>query len=305
MRIFAVDDEPGVLETLHEAIEAAAPGAEILDFTRGQAALDAVVQEGVIPDVIFSDIRMPGMDGLQLAVSVRKAAPATRIIFVTAFSEYALEAWKSHVHGYVMKPVTAEDIRDAIQHLQPTPAPVRTDKLRIRCFGYFEVFWKNEPLIFARKKTKELLAILVVRKGSASSAEELISVLYENTGPEDMKKAKQNLRNLIFDLTETLEKIGQRDILLRKGSSIAIYPEKLDCDYYQMLARGAAAPDLYYGEFMEQYSWAESAKGMISSLEGRKAMTEGDYLEEQETPDHGADQSALSRGNRGCWLEDL
>ena len=263
MRIFAIDDEPGVLETLHEAIEAAVPGAEILDFTRGQAALDAVVQEGIIPDMIFSDIRMPGMDGLQLAAAVRMAAPDTRIIFVTAYSEYALEAWKNHVHGYVMKPVTAEDIRDAIQHLQPAPASVRTDKLRIRCFGYFEVFWKNEPLIFARKKTKELFAVLVARNGSASTAEELISILYENTEPEDMKKAKQNLRNLVFDLTETLEKIGQRDILLRKGSSIAIYPEKLDCDYYQMLAEGSSAFRSYPGEFMEQYSWAENIKGRI------------------------------------------
>ena len=289
MRIFAIDDEPGVLETLHEAIDAAVPGAEIRDFTRGQAALDAVVQEGMIPDIIFSDIRMPGMDGLQLAAAVRKAAPETRIIFVTAYSEYALEAWKSHVHGYVMKPVTAEDIRDAIQHLQPASAPVRTDKLRIRCFGYFEVFWKNEPLIFARKKTKELLAVLVLRKGSACSAEELISILYENTEPEDMKKAKQNLRNLIFDLTETLEKIEQRDILLRRGSSIAIYPEKLDCDYYRMPAGGQPASDPYNGEFMEQYSWAESAKGLIGSLESREAITEGDYLEKQETPDYGAD----------------
>ena len=276
MRIFAIDDEPGVLETLHEAIDAAVPGAEIRDFTRGQAALDAVVQEGMIPDIIFSDIRMPGMDGLQLAAAVRKAAPETRIIFVTAYSEYALEAWKSHVHGYVMKPVTAEDIRDAIQYLQPAPAPVRTDKLRIRCFGYFEVFWQNEPLIFARKKTKELLAVLVLRNGSACSAEELISILYENTEPEDMKKAKQNLRNLIFDLTETLEKIGQRDILLRRGSSIAIYPEKLDCDYYRMPAGGQPSSDPYNGEFMEQYSWAESAKGMIGSLESRKAKTEAD-----------------------------
>lgn len=263
MRIFAVDDEPGVLETLHEAINAAVPGAEILDFTRGQAALDAIVQEGIIPDIIFSDIRMPGMDGMQLAAAVRSASPDTRIIFVTAYSEYALEAWKSHVHGYVMKPVTAEDIRDAIEHLQPAPALVRTDKLRIRCFGYFEVFWKNEPLIFARKKTKELLALLVLRKGSACSAEELISILYENTEPEEMRKAKQNLRNLIFDLTETLEKTGQQDILLRRGSSIAIFPDKVDCDYYRLLAEGSPAFRSYPGEFMEQYSWAESIKARI------------------------------------------
>lgn len=263
MKIFAIDDEPGVLETLHEAINAAVPGAEILDFTRGQAALDAIVQEGIIPDIIFSDIRMPGMDGMQLAAAVRSAAPDTRIIFITAYSDYALEAWKSHVHGYVMKPVTAGDIRDAIQHLQPVPAPVRTDKLRVRCFGYFEVFRKDEPLIFARKKTKELFAILVARNGSASSAEELISILYENTEPEEMKKAKQNIRNLIYDLTETLEKIGQQDILLRRGSSIAIFPDKLDCDYYQMLAEGSSAFRSYPGEFMEQYSWAESIKGRI------------------------------------------
>ena len=103
MRVFAIDDEPEVLETLHEAIGGAVPDAEISDFLRGKAALDAVVEQGVIPDVVFSDIRMPDMNGLQFAAVLKKAAPDARIVFVTAYSEYALEAWKKQVHGYFMR----------------------------------------------------------------------------------------------------------------------------------------------------------------------------------------------------------
>ena len=272
MRIFAIDDEPGVLETLHEAIETAAPEAEISDFRRGQAALDAVTEQGIFPDVVFSDIRMPDMNGLQLASEFKKAAPDARIIFVTAYSDYALEAWQSHVQGFLMKPVTAEDIRDTLDRLRLSQAHDPSDPLRVRCFGYFEVFWKKEPLVFKRKKTKELFAALVLRNGAACSAEELISLLYENTDPEEMRKAKQNLRNLIFDLTETMNRIGQQEVLLRRGSSIAVRPDLLDCDYYRMLkGEKRTYHDDFRGEFMEQYSWAESVKGSIEFKPGTHA----------------------------------
>ena len=111
MLVFAIDDEAILLETLHNAIAEALPGAEIRDFLRGSDALSAITEQHARPEFVFSDIRMPDMDGLHLATAIKKQSPDTRIIFTTAYSQYALEAWKRHVHGYLMKPVTAEDIR--------------------------------------------------------------------------------------------------------------------------------------------------------------------------------------------------
>ena len=142
--------------------------------------------------------------------------------------------------------------------------PRETDKLRVRCFGYFDVFWKDEPLIFARSKTKELFAFLIDRRGSACTAEEAIAALYEDTDAEGVKKAKQNIRNLVSDMKNTLNSIGMGDVLIRRGSSLALRTERLDCDYLKMIAGDMDAVNSFRGEYMEQYSWAELTKGTLA-----------------------------------------
>ena len=135
MLVFVIDDEPASLETLRNAVGQALPGAEILDFRRGQEALEAVTEGGMHPTLVFTDIRMPDMNGLQLAQRLRAALPDARIVFVTAYSEYAMEAWRQHVHGFLLKPVTAEDVSDTLEALRlPTEdGPVQSPKLRVRC----------------------------------------------------------------------------------------------------------------------------------------------------------------------------
>ena len=262
MRIFAIDDEPDVLETLHEAIRAAVPDAEIFDFLRGQAALDAVTQQGIIPDFVFSDIRMPDMDGLQFAVALKRAAPFMRIVFVTAYSEYALEAWKRHVQGYLMKPVTAEDIRDAMHYLQTASASVPQDKLHVRCFGHFEVFWHDDPVIFARKQSKELFAFLIDQEGAACNNEQIAAALWEDE--HDMKAVGTRIRKLISDLRATLAEIGMEDVLIRERRQVAVRRSMIDCDYYRMLEGDMTAVNAYHGIYMAEYSWAEMTAGRLA-----------------------------------------
>lgn len=261
MRVFAIDDEPEVLETLHEAIRDAVPEAEISDFLRGQAALDAIVEQDDFPDVVFSDIRMPDMNGLQFAAALKKAAPDARIVFVTAYSEYALEAWKRHVQGYLVKPVTAEDIMDTLKYLRLTSAPAPRDKLRVRCFGDFEVFWHDQPVIFARKQSKELLAFLIDREGAACTNQQIAAALWENE--TDMQAVGSRIRKLISDLRATLMEIGMEDVLIRERRQIAVRRSMIDCDYYRMLEGDMAAVNAYQGEYMREYSWAELTAGRL------------------------------------------
>ena len=267
MRIYAIDDEPEVLETLHEAIRTAVPDAEISDFLRCQAALDAAREQGVFPDVVFVDIRMPDMDGLHFATALKKAAPDAQIVFVTAYSEYALEAWRRHVQGYLMKPVTAEDILDAMDHLHLPPAPAPRDKLSVRCFGSFEVFFKDEPLIFTRRQSKELLAFLIDREGAACTNEQIAAALWEDE--TDTKSAGTRIRQLISDLRSTLTKIGMEDVLIRERRQIAVRRSMIDCDYYRMLEGDMTAVNAYRGEYMPEYSWAELTAGRLFFRRGR------------------------------------
>ena len=262
MLILAIDDEPKMLRLLHKAIEEAAPEAQIMDFPLGSTALAAIQREKLHPSVIFTDIQMPKPDGLALAVELKRLVPDVRVIFVTGYDEYAVDAYRLHVNGYVMKPVDAERVREELFNVRAY-VPDETEKLTVRCFGGFEIFWQGEPLVFSRRKTKELFAWLIDRRGTSCRAEEAIAVLYEDTSEAELKVLKQRLRNLVNDLKSTLHGIGLDDILIRKGSTLAIRPERLDCDYYRMLEGDMTAVNAFRGEYMEQYSWAEITKAGI------------------------------------------
>lgn len=255
MLIFAIDDEPNMLQLLHKAIAQAEPEAEIMDFDTAEELMDAIRSQGRKPDVVFSDIEMPDMDGLALAVEIKNEAPYAKIIFVTGYSQYMGEAYRRHIIGYLMKPVSAAMVReelDAIELLRAAPEP---DKLRIQCFGYFEVFWKSEPLIFQRTQTKELLAYLIDREGTVCSSREIALALWEN---ENAEKAENNrIRVLLNDLRTTLRSIGMEKLLIRERRQLAIRCDMVDCDYYHMRNGDPAAVNAYQGEYMKQYGWAE------------------------------------------------
>ena len=258
MLIFAVDNEPTMLRDAEQAIRKAEPEAELMCFELAANAMDAIRTKGLSPDIVFSAIEMPGINGLEFAVALRAVSPGTRIIFVTAFSQYALDAFQVRAQGYVIKPLTPERVRAELEALPSAPQKCR---LRVQCFGYFEVFWKGEPLIFARRQTKELFAYLVNLKGASCTTEEVISALWGDTG--DLKNAKHRVRNFISDLRETLKGIGMEDVLIRRGQNIAIRPELLDCDYYRMLDSDMEAINAYRGEYMTNYSWAEPMAGAL------------------------------------------
>ena len=144
MRIFAIDDEQATLDELHDAIAQAEPSAEIMDFRRAADALGAIA-EGVRPDVVFSDIQMPGMDGLSFALKLKQALPGVKLIFVTGYEQYALEAFRRRVNGYLMKPVDAAMVREELDALGLPLQAADPEKLLVRCFGWFDVFWHGEP----------------------------------------------------------------------------------------------------------------------------------------------------------------
>ena len=96
MLIYAIDDEPNMLYLLHEAIAEAAPEAEILDFLLGTEALARMEKGDAIPDVVFSDIQMPGVSGLELAARMKELSPETKLVFVPGY-DYAMDAYRLHV----------------------------------------------------------------------------------------------------------------------------------------------------------------------------------------------------------------
>lgn len=265
MKILAVDDERAALRVLTGAISEAMPSAEVSAFQSATEALAHACANGC--DTAFLDIEMREMSGLQLAKSLKDARLNTNIIFVTSYSQYMGDALSMYVSGYVMKPVTKEDVERELEHLRHPPEPEAPKKLRVQCFGNFEAFSGNTPLHFRYNRAKELFAYLIDRKGAAVNTEELIAVLWEDE--PSSASVKSNLRNLLSDLAHTLKEADAEDALIKARNCYAVNTEAVDCDYYDFLKQKTDAVNAYMGEYMTQYSWAEMTLGYLERMSER------------------------------------
>lgn len=209
MRILAVDDERIALESLMKTLKKAVPEAEIQGFRMGKKALEYV--RGVPCDIAFLDIELRDVKGIDLAAALKEINPNINIIFTTGYSEYAAEAFLIHASGYVMKPVTLEKIERELSELRYQIELPSRKKVYIRTFGDFEVFdSEGRPLKFRYKKTKELLAYLVDRKGALCSMQECMEILW---GDEDAGSHVSYIKNLRTDLRDAFEKLDAEMLL--------------------------------------------------------------------------------------------
>lgn len=248
MKVLLVDDEELQLIRLKNACQQVLPeDTELLDYVNPVKAFEENKDQKI--DIAFLDIEMPEISGVQLAKKLKAINPTINIIFVTAYTDYALEAYNMHASGYVTKPVNAEKIQNEIDGLRYPIELKNTTKLQIKCFGNFEVFFNKEPLKLQRSKSKELFAYLVDREGAAVNINELSAVLWE----EDKKSY---LRNLIVDIQTTLKEIGAEDVFIKRHNECFIDVNKVECDAYEYKKNNPDAVRAYRGEYMIQYPWA-------------------------------------------------
>ena len=248
MRILLADDEQLQLLRLTDTVKKALPQeSEILSYTNPVVAWEENKENPV--DIAFLDIDMPVMNGMILAKKLKTVNPQVNVIFVTAYNEYALDAYKLHASGYVTKPVNVEKIKAELDGLRYPVELTPTKKLQVKCFGNFEVFAGGAPVKFARSKSKELFAYLVDREGAAANVNELNAILWE----EDKKSY---FRNLVADIQASLKAVGAEDVFVKRRNECFIDPTKIDCDAYEYRKNDPNAIRMYRGEYMAQYSWA-------------------------------------------------
>lgn len=256
MRAITVDDEYPMLNALTRAVKKSADISSVIEFSTCTNAL-RYVQENPV-DVAFLDINMRGMGGLALAEKILEVQPQCKIIFCTGYSEYALDAIKLHVSGFLLKPITEEGVQKEIDYIKGVK---NNEKLiTAKCFGNFEVYHNDNILKFKRSKSKELLAYLIDRKGSSVTSKQICAVLWEER-VDDVKNSNY-LYQLFDDLRHALNEVGAECVLRRKGNAYAIDADRIDCDYYNYLKTGK--PE-FYGEYMFQYSWAEETCALLNS----------------------------------------
>lgn len=253
MNYIAIDDEPFALEDLDEAFHEAVPDGQLALFAKPSMVLEYAGSNQV--DVAFLDIELGSMNGLTLAKKLKDMLPDIHIIFVTSYDQYAVSAFQIHATGYLMKPVTSEDITRELTFLYGNSPAADDKRVRVQTFGGFAVFVEEKMLEFKRSKTTELLAYLVDRHGAPVTTREACAVLWEDK-PYNIQQ-KNYFQSLLLDLRTTLSERGAGDILVRSRNSLAIAPERLNCDSYRFLDGDPWAINRYRHDYLPSYSWAE------------------------------------------------
>jgi len=111
--VLVVDDEPPARDRLKRLVDDLPGWGVVGACDTGEKALELV--EKLRPDVVLLDIRMPGMSGVEVARHMASWPSPPAIVFVTAYDEYAIEAFDAQAVGYLLKPVRKEKLERALQ----------------------------------------------------------------------------------------------------------------------------------------------------------------------------------------------
>jgi DNA-binding LytR/AlgR family response regulator len=115
------EDETLLRKALLEQLGKAWPELRIVaECEDGASALEAIAEHR--PDVAFLDIRMPGLTGLDVAAALPEISPATQVVFVTAYDQYAIDAFERGAIDYLLKPIAADRLAATVQRLQARAA---------------------------------------------------------------------------------------------------------------------------------------------------------------------------------------
>lgn len=248
MKAIAIDDEQEMLERLLNAVKASPDISLVRGFSSCASALRWIEDNAV--DLVFTDICMDGMNGLELAGRIREIHPDCKIIFCTGFTRYAMDAIQMRCSGYLLKPITAEAVQGEIDHIKGNRKQEKI--LTVKCFGNFEVYSKGKVVSFGRTKSKELLAILVDRNGVGITGREICAIMWPES--TDDSRNMNYLHQLFASLRSGLEKVGAGGLIWQSEYRYMLDIERIDCDYYEFLRCGKPK---FMGEYMTQYSWAE------------------------------------------------
>lgn len=261
MKALCIDDEPYVLQQITMVCQESNCFSSVSGFGSAKEALDFLNTHPV--DIVFLDINMPETTGLALAEKIKDIYPHTAIIFVTSHLEYAFNAFQLHADGYLTKPISVESVKNEVTNIEHQRYRFQTHhSIRIQTFGNFEVYANGVPVKFERKKSKELLAYLVDKRGTGVTRAELASIIWEN---ELYNHSRQKQLDVyIQSLKKTLAAYNISSIFEIEKGELRINPSTFQCDFYDFLNGIEKSAQAYCNNYMNSYSWAESTNAYIS-----------------------------------------
>ncbi|MDF2610326.1 MAG: hypothetical protein K0R92_1800 [Lachnospiraceae bacterium] len=300
MRVIIVDDEKPSIALL-KVIMSKNKYLEIVgEYTIAKEALTGIMQ--IVPDVVFVDIEMPHMTGIELARAIMQFNCNIQIVFVTAFEQYALNAFQVNAVNYILKPITEETLNITVNRLLRNYSSSKQNYIqnhktnRIITFGNFAVYGNinGQTIHWATAKTKELFAYFVLERGKEIDKWKLCDVLY----PEStFEKAEHNIHSTVSRMKASLKEAGIENILQCKKGKYKMDLDSFSCDMWEWrnfiernpvvtvenITKYEKIVDMYQGEFIgdADFLWLLEEKEKIARYYLQSIKRIASYYREQ------------------------
>jgi two-component SAPR family response regulator len=266
LRTILVDDERIILDDL---IELLSINTQIEVVGAYQNPLDALKElEQTQPDCAFLDIEMTEMKGIELAERLITANPEIKIIFVTAYNNFASQAYDVNALDYLLKPIHPQRLKKSVEKLINKIGGKRHNPslvCKIRCFGSFEVLIGDQPIKWGRSKSKEFLAYMLQNEGKWVTKYRLCEDLRPDDSPE---QALAYLQMAIYTLRKNLKTAGCTQIEIKYADDrYALLVKDADWDIRRFeatyldykrtgsLDMAQTAAEIYRDEYLEGEDW--------------------------------------------------
>ena len=259
MRVIYVDDE----KLQRENFRLSAEGISWIDNLRiFGSSLEAYewAKENPI-DVALLDVEMPHMNGIELAKKLKETDPTIRIVFVTAYEQYALEALEVRAVGYLLKPYTKADIEKELKNAYYTTQKIPEEEIRIKTMPDLLLTVNGETVPLGHTKQEELFALLVDRGEAGITKGDALACLWEGKKPSD-----STYWTCLFRLKNILEEFGIADLIKTRGNTKYLDTQKVKCDLYDMLEGKYQVIDQYTGTYLRRYAWAEERIPLLNKI---------------------------------------
>ena len=269
MRALIVDDEMHALKLMSELLKE--QGIDVAAaFQRPEEAASWLLKEKA--DVLFLDIEMPGINGITLANSLLEQNINIPVVFVTAYSEYAVEAFKLNALDYILKPVETERLKMTLKRIAAAKKDTPSSKhAYIKCFSRLQLVNSEGIAVHWRTaKAEELFAYLVDRGENGASRDKIMDELWNDF---DSERALIHLNTTLYNIRKALAGIGISNALIYEKGMYRLLMDNMRCDAYEfktaadLLSNGITHDNvqqyeeylsMYTGAYLEEnyYAWA-------------------------------------------------
>ncbi|PJO40640.1 transcriptional regulator [Lysinibacillus xylanilyticus] len=285
IRVIVMDDEPLALVNMERKLKE----FNSIEVIKSYTTVKDLLAEGPSLDfqVAFLDVEMPGMNGLEIARLLKEWNKNIFIVFVTAYRDYAVQAFEIHSIDYLLKPISKARLETTINRIQEllhlenksTPLQIRNKpKLTIQCFGGFVVLHNNKAVHWRTLKTKELFAFLFSNLNNHVPRDTIIDSLWVDT---EFKKARVQLHTTVSYLRTTLSALGYSKVIKYANGCYILQLEDYQCDAHDLehilnanmetakidVEKAETLIKSYQGEYMAalDYPWITSKANFMNN----------------------------------------